>query len=566
MTFLPIVERELRVAARHRFTYWLRPVAAAVPLVIFSAVLVLIFLDPPPGNRAGRIEFAILSWMAFVYASGSGVILTSDTLSEEKREGTLGLLFLTDLRGYDLVLGKLISHSLRGFYSLVAAFPVLALPLLMGGVTARLFGISLLVICNTLFLSLTIGMFVSSISREVTKAMTLTLALTLFFVGGLPWLDLALAHWDPSKFDCVLSVGSPGHLFAVEEYTKPRDFWRRLVLQHALAWTFLVLACICVPRAWTEKSKNAGGWPDRFLAMWSFGGKKQRLRFRRKMLGRNPIQWLAGRNRAMLKLVLTLVICSTAALVWSLSLHRKTNPSGEAGFFMLPFIPFLVLWISLRAADLLATARRNGTLELILVTGVPPQQIVQGHWSNLWKTFLVPVLFLSGLMVAADTESLWNIMANRTAYGDQYREVFESEIIDMGIQVTYAVANAVALAWCGMWMGLTSRNTSLAVLKTVCLVCVLPFLAEMFIEIISESFLPRLRRGFLGASWPAWLSDVFIASLDLGKVVLLIFWSRWRLLTTMRERAVMGDQPRARPKNPQAISGIPAAASGNQFP
>ena len=29
---------------------------------------------------------------------------TADSLSAEKREGTLGLLFLTDLRGYDVVL------------------------------------------------------------------------------------------------------------------------------------------------------------------------------------------------------------------------------------------------------------------------------------------------------------------------------------------------------------------------------------------------------------------------------------------------------------------------------
>ena len=56
-------------------------------------------------------------------------------MSEEKREGTLGLLFLTDLRGFDVVLGKLVACSLRGAYGLVAALPVIGLALLMGGVT-----------------------------------------------------------------------------------------------------------------------------------------------------------------------------------------------------------------------------------------------------------------------------------------------------------------------------------------------------------------------------------------------------------------------------------------------
>jgi len=35
--------------------------------------------------------------------------LTADTLSGESREGTLGLLFLTDLRSWDVTLGKLAS-------------------------------------------------------------------------------------------------------------------------------------------------------------------------------------------------------------------------------------------------------------------------------------------------------------------------------------------------------------------------------------------------------------------------------------------------------------------------
>ena len=73
--------------------------------------------------------------LAFLGCLFSGVFLTADSLSGEKREGTLGLLFLTDLKGYDVVFGKLIATSLNGFYALLAIFPVLALPLVMGGVT-----------------------------------------------------------------------------------------------------------------------------------------------------------------------------------------------------------------------------------------------------------------------------------------------------------------------------------------------------------------------------------------------------------------------------------------------
>ena len=67
----------------------------------------------------------------------TGVRYTSDCLSEERREGTLGLLFLTDLNGWDIVAGKIAGRALRAVYNLLAVFPILALTLFLGGVTGE---------------------------------------------------------------------------------------------------------------------------------------------------------------------------------------------------------------------------------------------------------------------------------------------------------------------------------------------------------------------------------------------------------------------------------------------
>ena len=96
MTFLPIVERELRVATRRRSTYWLRVIAAGIALVIGSALL-LLTLVPFAGPMPGSAMFGALTWMSLAAALCGGLFFTSDCLSEEKREGTLGFLFLTDL-------------------------------------------------------------------------------------------------------------------------------------------------------------------------------------------------------------------------------------------------------------------------------------------------------------------------------------------------------------------------------------------------------------------------------------------------------------------------------------
>src|SRR2546421_2321533 len=180
MTLLPVVERELRVAARKRSTFWIRIAAALVALLIAGGVLVLTMVIPGFGRAGlGKGLFAILTWISLAAALSAGLFFTSDCLSEEKREGTLGFLFLTDLRGYDVAGGKLLATLMRGFYALLAVLPVLAITLLLGGVTGAQFWKTSLALLNALFCSLAAGLFVSAISRDSQKALAATLFLLL---------------------------------------------------------------------------------------------------------------------------------------------------------------------------------------------------------------------------------------------------------------------------------------------------------------------------------------------------------------------------------------------------
>ncbi|MST95067.1 MAG: ABC transporter permease, partial [Pedosphaera sp.] len=102
MNFLPVVARELGVTARKPSTYWIRFAAAALALVI-CAWSFLFVSRMGMGKEAGEMLFAGATGLAWFYAVIGGIFKTADALSEEKREGTLGLLFLTDLKGYDIV-------------------------------------------------------------------------------------------------------------------------------------------------------------------------------------------------------------------------------------------------------------------------------------------------------------------------------------------------------------------------------------------------------------------------------------------------------------------------------
>src|SRR5262245_28777156 len=120
MTFLPIVERELRVASRRRSTFRMRLYSAAG--MMFLWVLVLSVGRVPVGQR-GLAVFVALAVGVFAAALLAGVFLTADSMAVERLEGTLGLLFLTELRGHEVVLGKLAGTSVRAIYGLLAVMP-----------------------------------------------------------------------------------------------------------------------------------------------------------------------------------------------------------------------------------------------------------------------------------------------------------------------------------------------------------------------------------------------------------------------------------------------------------
>ena len=127
MVSLPIVQRELMVASRGLGSWLWRWIVAIVAVAFGGLWLLLATLNQFGGGAGmqGDIFFAIMSWACFGYCLLSGLWTTTDSLTREKADGTLGLLFLTDLRGYDVVLGKMFTGSLRSFYGVLAVMPVL---------------------------------------------------------------------------------------------------------------------------------------------------------------------------------------------------------------------------------------------------------------------------------------------------------------------------------------------------------------------------------------------------------------------------------------------------------
>jgi ABC-type transport system involved in cytochrome c biogenesis permease component len=565
MTFLPIVERELRVGARRRGTVWTRVTAAGVAFAIFCLLELLNLAGRGAfGKAIGQVQFGVLSWMSFAYACGAGLFLTSDALSEEKREGTLGLLFLTDLRGHDVVLGKLIANSTRAFYALLAAFPIMALTLLMGGVAVDQFWLTVLAICNTLFLSIALGLFVSSLSREAQRSMNGVVLGLLILLGIAPLADFALAGWNPGSFKPLLSVLSPGYLFMHIGHIRAGDFWFQLAAQNALGWVLLGCACFFTPRAWQEKSRRGDATPRALGQQWRFGSASSRTAGRQKLLNREPLLWLASRDRWLRLMVWGISVVVLVLLVWAVLNDQNLSPinphvnrrisgrgfavswwrSSEISAMILQtvgrlLVPLIELWVAVQACRFFVEAVRNGALELILVAPVGPDQIVRGQWKALRRTFMIPALTAALYSIAAVATSLAQtyamMMASKGTPGMSF-DMVTWQIVGLVVGLVNFFANLAALAWFGMWMGLTNRKPTIATLKTIAFVVALPKIALLFVQGFLMILISFSMMGSSGSGMASfWVGSIIVCLLTVGKDVFFILFARQRLSTRFRE-------------------------------
>ena len=105
-------------------------------------------------------------------------------------------------------------------------------------------------------------------------------------------------------------------------------------------------------------------------------------------------------------------------------------------------------------------------------------------------------------------------------------------------------ANLVALCWFGMWMGMTSRTASLATLKAIVFVQVIPWFVITFASTMLIGMLmagaafsrPQVQPGWWLVWWPL-LSAVFSGTLAVGKDIGFILWSRHQLYSSLRTQA-----------------------------
>ncbi len=482
MTLLPVVERELRVAARRRGTYWSRLTAAVAGWAVAAWTL----LAASNGStQNGAIVFSVLAALVFVYAALAGILTTCDCLSEEKREGTLGLLFLTDLKGYDVVFGKLASTSVKTIHGVLAVAPVLAVSLVLGAVTGGEVARVVLVSVNLLFFFLSVGLFASSVCRQDNRSLGLAVILSVLWLTAIP--AVARLHFLHLGNPDVAFIFSPvfGCFAALENmyHRFPHPwFWLNCLMTQIYAWSLLGLTCWIVPRSWQDSS--AGRERRRGLVkMKTVRGTAER----KEVLAVNVFLWRAAQP-GLQRTVVWLALLAIALMWFALDSFLPVTRFDVTKDILTLILAGVVVkaWLASEACSTLSADRRNAAMELLLTTPLPEKEIIKGQRLALWRQFAEPAaaVFLANIILLV-MELLYAPPGSNLT---DYRNLLVGLHVITGASL---LVDLLALSWTGMWQGLVQRKPNRGAALALVQILLVPYLLFFAFDVMASGGLPN---------------------------------------------------------------------------
>jgi len=491
--------------------------------------------------QVGGYLFWGLAAFSQLYCLCAGRFSTAECLVIERQQGTLGLLFLTDLKGYDIVLGKLAATSVQAFYGLLAVVPVLAIPLIMGGVTNGEFWRVVLVLVITFVFSLATGMVVSALARTYEQAMAWNFYLMLLFaVGPVILYVVVMTFFHDARLFMPLFVFCPVFTLVMgndADYgAKPLYFWLSAGVFVILTWVFIRRSGRIVSESYREDSREAKSSPvvakpvAELKPVRAAGKSFNRAGFRKKYLDLNAIQWLTSRPGNKSAHVWIFMIF--AGLWWLImrGLMGREWISKESAVATSVILNLSIkLWVTLESGAWLARDRKSGAFELLLPTPLTVTEMIRGQLLSLRRQFLGP------LLAAVAAELLLTAVCGEPARSDT-----RTRFWSWSAGVFMLVADLTALTGTAMLDAMTAKNPARAPLKTVLRLLILPWLV-VGVTVGSGVFLVR------NEPWPHWQPEwefVLMLWLLTGILADAYFgWRAWqRLLTGFRDLAA-GESP-----------------------
>lgn len=423
MNPFPLVTRELYVASRRAMTQRLRiGFGGGSMLVAVWALLVTT-------GTAGPVVFVALAGSAATLLIFAAIFLASDTISRERREGTLGFLFLTDLQATDVVIGKFAAAGLVPMFTLLAIFPAFALCQLVGGVPVGLFWRTILALVITLVFSLSATIYVSAFCEDHRAAYSGSTGLLLIF--NPLWVCFAALNFEWGTF-AVVAVS-----FSL------------------VALLFLRMSAGRLQRTWRNSLKTPRN-----------AQKANRYKTPADLLERFPVAWMMLRRENINGPLRAAMFAGGGAVALG-CLPLATTPAGAErtlwGLFAVHlFYQFVLI---ARTAYSFYSDRQNGGLELLLGSRLVNEEIFAG-----FNQFLIRKSApFAGLLTAVDLLFAGVVWIS-----------FETPVAVLPVGLALGLwITLLGLGSLGVYRSLMMRHPSLAMLATFSRLSLMPVVLSL---------------------------------------------------------------------------------------
>ena len=442
---LPLLAKELNEQSARQRTYVIRFVYAGL---LFGVVCGLFYGSFASGINTGEIfGQGLLMFDGLISLQFWGIVLflpamACGALTYEKERDCLGLLLVTSLTPWDIILQKLLGRLIPVVTFLFLSFPLMAIAYSYGGVTENHLWTGILLLLLTCLQIGSLSVMCSAFFRTTSEAFVATYVILLvlcfccFPVTFLPWV-----------YDTATAVGPTGTVL----YMIP-------MMLSIVA--FLVLARISLVARAFVPPKNVSlqflhGLDRFFEGMNQMTGGVVLVKDSQKLPSDEAIAWRETTKKSLgtfRYLFRVLVVLELPAFFLAASETRALRSASDA---LIGFLYILwgvsVAFIAVQAAGLISSERLRQTLDVLLTTPLSGREIVLQKFRGVRRlifVFLIPFLtifFLSDFIRAVHSGE--NLLLS---------------LLTVGVYLPLA-------AWLSMWIGFRIRSQMRAIVVTILL-------------------------------------------------------------------------------------------------
>lgn len=356
--------------------------------------------------------YALLQLTLLLFFSG---LTTANSITTEKDRRTFVLLLMTDLRNYEIVLGKLFGNLLQIFLLLIGTVPVFAMLLIMGGVSVEQVVQVVVIMAGTALAAGSLGTVVALWREKTFQTLALTvlfLVLYLAAVHAVTFLPALLpegwrgsfsperaASWRSwlEPFSALLEVVGPDPQLSSRYLAPAYGFGLSMVAVSVL----LNAVGISQLRVWNprgerieqreqhaeDEKRDIHAAPGRVRDVWA-----------------NPILWREMATRAyghrplLVKAAYFLVVAVIGYYAITPVLRDGGGGVWTAVYGLVPIGVLSLLLIAAQAVTAITSEKDSRTLSLLLVTDLSPNEFIFGKLIGIaWNTkeYILPPLILA---------------------------------------------------------------------------------------------------------------------------------------------------------------------------